>query len=59
MENQKEKNMEYDMETIGPFKGVYRVSGYYPNNGESNGKDNGKCNGNGDYRVVNRDYFYP
>ena len=36
-----EKKMENDMETPGPFKGVYRVSGYYPNNGESNGKDNG------------------
>ena len=25
MENQMEKKMENDMETLGPFKGVYRV----------------------------------
>ena len=38
-----EKKMENEMETLGPFKGVYRVySEIIPNNGESNGKENGK-----------------
>ena len=32
--------MEKKMETLGPFKGIYRVYTYY--NGASNGKENGK-----------------
>ena len=35
-----EKKMENEMETLGPFKGVYRD--ITPYNGESNGKENGK-----------------
>ena len=38
-----EKKMENEMETLSPFKGVYRVIiGILPPNGESNGKENGK-----------------
>ena len=35
-----EKKMENEMETLGPFKRVYRDITYY--NGESNGKENGE-----------------
>ena len=49
MANQMEKRMENEMETLVPFKRVYRD--ITPNDGESNGKENG----NWGYRVVNRD----
>ena len=32
VENQMEKQMEHEMDTLGPFKGVYSATkGYYPN----------------------------
>ena len=37
-----EKKMEDEMETLGPFKAVYRVyREIVPNDGESNGKESG------------------
>ena len=42
MENQMEKKMENEMETLGPFKGVYRD--ITPNHGESIGTEHGKSN---------------
>ena len=40
VENQMEKKRENEMETLGPFTGVYRDIS--PCNGESNGKENGR-----------------
>ena len=34
------EKMENEMETLGPFKGIYRD--HNPYDGESNGKENGK-----------------